>query len=159
MYMYIPDQSLHYIFNTFPSPTTYLPTLSIQEPTDQDRGAKSNSKSSSSSSQKSTLAPSPTEGDLDSRNNSSSLKNQDLAGTGGKRLPYNISAAPAPTEGDLDGDDAQQGGKKGKKSLKELAKGNPSQLGDPVSLKAETSDTEPTDQDRGALGGRRGSKL
>lgn len=53
-----------------------------------------------------------------------------------------------PTEGDLD---AQDGGGK-KKSLKELAKGNPTQLGDPVSLKAETSDTEPTDQDRGALG-------
>ena len=38
----------------------------------------------------------------------------------------------------------------GKKSLKEVAKGNPTQLGDPVSLKAETSDHEPTDQDRGA---------
>lgn len=40
----------------------------------------------------------------------------------------------------------------GHKSLKELAKGNPTQLGDPVSLKAETSDHEPTDQDRGAKG-------
>lgn len=139
-------------------PVSLKAETSNTEPTDQDRGAKSTSKSSSSS-HKSTPAPSPTEGDLDSRNNSSSLKNQDLAGTGGKRLPDHISAAPAPTEGDLDGDDAQQGGKKGKKSLKELAKGNPSQLGDPVSLKAETSDTEPTDQDRGALGGRRGSKL
>jgi hypothetical protein len=39
-----------------------------------------------------------------------------------------------------------------KKSLKELAKENPTQLGDPVSLKAETSDHEPTDQDRGAKG-------
>jgi hypothetical protein len=27
---------------------------------------------------------------------------------------------------------------------------NPSQLGDPVSLKAEKADSEPTDQDRGA---------
>ncbi|EMF16655.1 uncharacterized protein SEPMUDRAFT_33315, partial [Sphaerulina musiva SO2202] len=72
--------------------------------------------------------------------------------------PVSLKAETSNT-GDLDGDDAQQGGKKGKKSLKELAKGNPSQLGDPVSLKAETSDTEPTDQDRGALGGRRGSKL
>jgi hypothetical protein len=34
---------------------------------------------------------------------------------------------------------------------------NPSQLGDPVSLKAETADSEPTDQDRGAGSGR--SKL
>ena len=39
-----------------------------------------------------------------------------------------------------------------KKSLKDVAKENPTQLGDPVSLKAETSDHEPTDQDRGAKG-------
>ncbi|KAK5006281.1 hypothetical protein LTR28_006675 [Elasticomyces elasticus] len=37
-----------------------------------------------------------------------------------------------------------------KKSLKDLAKENPSMLGDPVSLKAETSTTEPTEHDRGA---------
>ncbi|KJY00962.1 hypothetical protein TI39_contig307g00074 [Zymoseptoria brevis] len=35
-----------------------------------------------------------------------------------------------------------------KKSLKDLAKENPTQIGDPVSLKAETSKTEPTNQDR-----------
>ena len=29
---------------------------------------------------------------------------------------------------------------------------NPSQIGDPVSLKPESSDSEPTEQDRGALG-------
>ncbi|KEQ71954.1 hypothetical protein M436DRAFT_49256, partial [Aureobasidium namibiae CBS 147.97] len=34
------------------------------------------------------------------------------------------------------------------KSLKDTAKDNPSQLGDPVSLKAETSNTEPTENDR-----------
>lgn len=42
------------------------------------------------------------------------------------------------------------------KTLKQLATSknaeNPSQLGDPVSLKAETSDSEPTEQDRGAGG-------
>ena len=37
-----------------------------------------------------------------------------------------------------------------KKSLKELAQNNPTLLGDPVSLKAESADSEPTDQDRGA---------
>ena len=37
---------------------------------------------------------------------------------------------------------------KGRRRLKDLA--NPSQLGDPVSLKAETSDSSPTDDDRGA---------
>ena len=36
-------------------------------------------------------------------------------------------------------------------------KGNPSQLGDPVSLKAESEDSEPTEQDRGA--GKTKSKL
>ena len=39
---------------------------------------------------------------------------------------------------------------KQQKSLKEAAKENPTMLGDPVSLKAETSDTEPTENDRGA---------
>ncbi|CZT17090.1 uncharacterized protein RCC_02922 [Ramularia collo-cygni] len=39
-----------------------------------------------------------------------------------------------------------------KKSLKEIAQQNPTQLGDPVSLKAETSNTEPTDQDRPVKG-------
>lgn len=46
-----------------------------------------------------------------------------------------------------------------KKPLRQLAseklhgKGaNPSQLGDPVSLKAEAADSEPTNQDRGAKG-------
>ena len=34
----------------------------------------------------------------------------------------------------------------------EKLKTNPTMLGDPVSLKAETSDTEPTADDRGALG-------
>jgi hypothetical protein len=48
-------------------------------------------------------------------------------------------------------------------SLKDKAeaslKKNPSALGDPVSLKAETSDTEPTDQDRPAKqGGKKGKK-
>jgi hypothetical protein len=36
----------------------------------------------------------------------------------------------------------------GDKSLKESAKSNPTALGDPVSLKAEKSDTSPTEQDR-----------
>jgi beta-phosphoglucomutase-like phosphatase (HAD superfamily) len=39
---------------------------------------------------------------------------------------------------------------KDRKSLKELATQNPTMLGDPVSLKAETANSEPTDQDRGA---------
>lgn len=42
-----------------------------------------------------------------------------------------------------------------KEKAEEKLKENPSQLGDPVSLKAETSNTEPTDQDRGALADQR----
>lgn len=57
--------------------------------------------------------------------------------------------------------------KKKGRSLKEAAMRNPTALGDPVSLKAEGSDTEPTEHDRGALRDgedekrerRRGSKL
>ncbi|KAH7363843.1 hypothetical protein BKA65DRAFT_472212 [Rhexocercosporidium sp. MPI-PUGE-AT-0058] len=56
--------------------------------------------------------------------------------------------APAPTEGDGDADG------KGKKTLRQKAmhklEENPSQLGDLVSLKAETSDSHPTENDRGA---------
>ncbi|KAH9210731.1 hypothetical protein DL95DRAFT_512856 [Leptodontidium sp. 2 PMI_412] len=66
--------------------------------------------------------------------------------------------APAPTEGNRDGDG------KGKKTLRQRAmdklQESPSQLGDPVSLKAEAADSEPTDNDRGAAGTRGGkSKL
>lgn len=40
------------------------------------------------------------------------------------------------------------------KSLKDLAKENPTQIGDPVSLKAETSNTHPTADDTGTKGGK-----
>ncbi|KAG4433380.1 hypothetical protein IFR05_011140 [Cadophora sp. M221] len=65
--------------------------------------------------------------------------------------------APAPTEGD--------GGRngQGKKTLRQKAldklQENPSQLGDPVSLKAETADSEPTENDRGAASTHGKSKL
>ncbi|KAM3419229.1 hypothetical protein BST61_g5169 [Cercospora zeina] len=130
-------------------PVSLKAETSNTEPTDQDRGARAEKGKHSSG-----AALSPTEGDLDGGDTTSQLKNQDLAGTGGKRL--DVSSAPAPTEGDLDS-------KGGGKSLKDIAqqkinKGNPSQLGDPVSLKAETSNTEPTDQDRGALGASKNGK-
>ncbi|KAK5120501.1 hypothetical protein LTR85_006156 [Meristemomyces frigidus] len=55
----------------------------------------------------------------------------------------------------------QQDGKDNR-SLKEVAqekmKTNPSMLGDPVSLKAETSSNEPTKDDRGTLGTGRDEK-
>ena len=47
--------------------------------------------------------------------------------------------------------DLDQKPDKSKQSLKELAESNATMLGDPVSLKAETSDSEPTENDRGAL--------
>ena len=46
--------------------------------------------------------------------------------------------------------DFQKKPRTGRKKLKDLALANPTQLGDPVSLKAEAADSEPTDQDRGA---------
>ncbi|KAL2072843.1 hypothetical protein VTL71DRAFT_12186 [Oculimacula yallundae] len=91
------------------------------------------------------------------------------------------NVAPAPTEGDTDGSglapgkgeevgegkEKEKGGNGGKggekKTLRQIAMDkldeNPSQLGDPISLKAETSASEPTDQDRGAKGGSGKSKL
>ena len=60
--------------------------------------------------------------------------------------------APTPTEGDSEKPTNREGEGNGKqkKSLKEMAESNPTALGDPVSLKAEKSDTEPTNDDRGA---------
>ncbi|RYP48762.1 hypothetical protein DL768_005419 [Monosporascus sp. mg162] len=59
---------------------------------------------------------------------------------------------------------AEQGGDRVETLREKAAKkthgpgANPSQLGDPTSLKTETSDRDPTDDERGAAG-RRGSKL
>lgn len=55
--------------------------------------------------------------------------------------------------------DASNTSSSSRKSLKDLAEdklksGNASQLGDPVSLKAETADSSPTDSDKGAAGGK-----
>ena len=51
----------------------------------------------------------------------------------------------------------------GQKTLRQRAmeklQENPSQLGDPVSLKAETADSEPTENDRGAWGTAGKSKI
>jgi len=44
------------------------------------------------------------------------------------------------------------GTSEGKKSLAEAAMSNPTLLGDPVSLKAEKSSSQPTEQDRGTRG-------
>jgi len=54
-----------------------------------------------------------------------------------------------------------EGGKSLKQVAEEQLKTNPSMLGDPVSLKAEKGESEPTGDDRGAKGvkGKKGSKL
>ena len=73
--------------------------------------------------------------------------------------PVSMNNETSPSEHDLKGSSEQQQQpikdtqRKGDgKSLKQLAQeSNPSMLGDPVSLKAEASDSEPTDQDRGVL--------
>lgn len=68
------------------------------------------------------------------------------------------NTAPAPTEGDTNGK-----GNGGHQTLRQKAiqklEENPSQLGDPVSLKAEKADSRPTDQDDGAAGNGGKSKL
>ncbi|PBP24481.1 hypothetical protein BUE80_DR004581 [Diplocarpon rosae] len=60
--------------------------------------------------------------------------------------------APAPTEGDDGRDKGGKGGKTLRQRAMDKLNENPSQLGDPVSLKAETADSQPTDDDRGAGG-------
>ncbi|KAL9108104.1 MAG: hypothetical protein Q9227_007079 [Pyrenula ochraceoflavens] len=71
--------------------------------------------------------------------------------------------APAPTEADTEQDEERSqgqgaaGGEGREETLKEkaerqLREGNPTQLGDPVSLKAETSERVPTREEEGAIG-------
>lgn len=60
--------------------------------------------------------------------------------------------APSPTEGDLSNDSGQGSSKKSLKDianqdLAEAKKGNRSMLGDPVSLKAETTEKDPVEND------------
>ncbi|MCJ1397534.1 Acyl-CoA dehydrogenase member 10 [Xylographa trunciseda] len=96
---------------------------------------------------------------------------QKKSGTGRKKLkdlanpsqlgdPVSLKAETADSEptnhdrgaqsADLQGESESVSKSESPKSLKELAQENQTQLGDPVSLKAETADSEPTEQDRGA---------
>ncbi|KAK1980998.1 hypothetical protein LZ30DRAFT_782342 [Colletotrichum cereale] len=95
------------------------------------------------------LAPTATEGDLsaDSKKQTSSSPPKPSSGKGGAAGAKNSDGSP------VAGPE--------KKRLKQVAEenleaGNPTQLGDPVSLKAETSETEPRGE---ADGQRRQSKL
>ncbi|MCJ1392306.1 hypothetical protein MMC18_005173 [Xylographa bjoerkii] len=124
------------------------------EPTDQDWGAQSSTSPSESESASKLSNPRP----------SKSLK--ELAKENPTQLgdPVSLKAETAnsqPTEHDcgpsspsLRTDSASSLGKPPRtqqpKRLNDLAIENFSQLGDPVSLKVETANSEPTDQDRGA---------
>ncbi|TVY65571.1 hypothetical protein LSUE1_G010091 [Lachnellula suecica] len=90
-----------------------------------------------------THAPAPTEGDS-SKGPSLSKSNQ-KPGQGLKDTKEIKNIAPSPTEGD-----ESKGGKTLRQKAMQKLEENPSQLGDPVSLKAETADSEPTENDRGA---------
>ena len=75
-------------------------------------------------------------------------------------------AAPAPTESDTDSGSGSVKGSGKEETLRDKAEkklhgegANPSQLGDPVSLKAENSDHIPNDEEGGAKGKRKDSKL
>ncbi|KAK2006619.1 hypothetical protein LZ32DRAFT_651648 [Colletotrichum eremochloae] len=90
---------------------------------------------------------SPTEGDRGAASEKASSSPKPSSGKGGAAGAKNSDGSPV------------QGPEK--KRLKQVAEenleaGNPSQLGDPVSLKAETSETEPKGE---ADGQRRASKL
>lgn len=70
------------------------------------------------------------------------------------------NSAPNPTDGQKDTSNTSTSSRK---SLKDIAQskldsGNATQLGDPISLKAETADSSPTDDDRGAAGNAKGSE-
>ncbi|KAE9367034.1 hypothetical protein N431DRAFT_445717 [Stipitochalara longipes BDJ] len=67
------------------------------------------------------------------------------------------NVAPSPTEGD--GKQRGEGHKTLRQKAMDKLEENPSQLGDPVSLKAEKADSEPTENDRGAKGTAGKSKL
>lgn len=81
-----------------------------------------------------TIAPAPTEGDTSSSPSSSSPASRGPKGS--------------------HGNGGNGGHDDGQKTLRQRAmdklESNPSQLGDPTSLKAETADSEPTENDRGA---------
>ena len=117
-------------------------------PTDQDRGASSAAEGSPDSKDSSNTGASR-------KKSLKELANPTLLGD-----PVSLKAEAAdstPTDQDRgassgtetrhdNGKPSSEGS--GKKRLKDLA--NPTQLGDPVSLKAEAADSSPTDQDRGA---------
>lgn len=122
-------------------------------PTDQDRGAQSSKSSSKQASSRRSDS---------SRESGSSKSLKELAEENPTRLgdPVSLKAEAAdsePTDQDRGAQSSQASSKQDSsrgssshKSLKELATENPTLLGDPVSLKAEAADSEPTDQDRGA---------
>ncbi|PMD33667.1 hypothetical protein L207DRAFT_571151 [Hyaloscypha variabilis F] len=106
-------------------PVSLKSETSDTSPTEQDRGASSYSRTDDTKKNIKTVAPSPTEGDSESKNGGS-------GGSGHKTLRQ--------------------------RAIDKLEE-NPSQLGDPVSLKAETTNSEPTENDRGAKGKAGKSKL
>ncbi|CZR51042.1 uncharacterized protein PAC_00917 [Phialocephala subalpina] len=83
----------------------------------------------------------------------SSPTNQDRGAASSSQASFsvkdNLNTAPAPTERDT-----EIKGNGGHQTLRQKAmqnlEENPSQLGDPVSLKAEKADSRPTDQDKDA---------
>jgi len=90
-----------------------------------------------------TSSTEPTENDRGALNDSDSSREK--KGQSTRPVPDSSeSLKQGPT-----GTGMQQKGKK-HKTLKEAAQENPTMLGDPVSLKAETADSEPTPNDRGA---------
>lgn len=99
----------------------------------------------------------PTEGDLDDdKNNNNNNNNQPTSS------PTTTSSSTKGATPLLTNDSKEKGGETlREKALKKLngPDANPSQLGDPVSLKAETSDHDPTPDEKGAKKGKGASRL
>ena len=110
------------------------------EPTDQDRGAEATQAQSTDQSKKPSLK------DLAKKNPSMlgdpvSLKAEAVDSEPTDQDKGAASSAPLKSEPKVNKHQSGSSASSQKKPLKELAKGNPSQIGDPVSLKAETSST------------------
>ncbi|MCJ1314538.1 hypothetical protein MMC25_008220 [Agyrium rufum] len=132
-------------------PVSLKAETSNSEPTDNDRGARSLQQSGSGSKPKLkdlamknvTMLGDPVS--LKAEAADSIPTDQDRGASSGVPAPPLPSSSPTPSP-----QPSSEGSSSRRKPLKELAKENITQLGDPVSLKAEKSDSTPTEQGRGS---------
>jgi hypothetical protein len=145
-------------------PISLKAETSNTSPMPHEAGASSSSssspppKTSGTKNEIKTTAPAPTEGDLGSNAITPAESKSQAKGKGTENSNRNEDGnTRVGKEKSALGDGGTGGHADGKKTLRERAmetlEGNPSQLGDPVSLKAEKGHSEPTGGDTGAEGG------